>query len=566
MTGEGRAQPRVAQRPEIGRGHAIRFAGEFAPGPGQQPAPAAHIERLESEPLRTQFEGHDAEIPGRGDRRRRGPGVRDGKPLSHGTRGRAHVGEAVLRQVVRDERAAPAIDREVALCDQLVIGGLDRDARDTELTGEATRARKAHARSEPAVTDRGADPLAKLGVERVDRAATKRGAQRIKPTVVVDHGVGPIDQRVSGPCHRTTHRRSMRSMRRPVALSRMRLVATMSVALIVLACGPGAPSDPTTGPPATPVASVADSPSPARTSSRPSATPRATPHPAVDLGARLVATIEGIERPCAMANTATDVWVTGNTPSVLARVDPATNTVVSQTPMAGSACGIAVGPDGRLWLALLSIGRVVVVDPATLEIEATIDGLGSQLWDLKSGLGAIWVVDRSKRELLRIDPATAAIVAHIPIGPSGSGLAIVDGDVWVADDVDSSVRRIDPISNSVKATIAVGRGDGWFANDDRTLFVASHVTGSITKLEPASDTAGTAVHGSVKPLDGTVMGGRAYIPDGTAGTLVEVGITDGAITTVSRLEDAQSPFVAEVAFGDVWVLDFGGPRIWRISP
>ncbi len=208
----------------------------------------------------------------------------------------------------------------------------------------------------------------------------------------------------------------------------------------------------------------------------------------------------------------------------------------------------------------------MAVDPDTLEIEATITGLGTQLWDLKSGLGAIWVVDRTKRELLRIDPVAATIVARIPIGPSGSGLAIVDDDVWVADDADSKVRRIDPASNTVKATITVGRGDGWFANDDRALLVASHVTGSITRLDPANDVAGTPVHGATKPLDGTVLGERAYIPDGTTGTLVEVDVTDGTIATVSRLESAQNPFVAEVAFGDIWVLDFGGPRIWRIAP
>ena len=97
--------------------------------------------------------------------------------------------------------------------------------------------------------------------------------------------------------------------------------------------------------------------------------------PVAELGRRLLATIDGIEAPCAMVATATDVWVTGNGPSMLARIDPGTNAIVSQSPMDGSPCGIALGPDGRLWVALLTAGLVVAVDPATAAVDATLDGL-----------------------------------------------------------------------------------------------------------------------------------------------------------------------------------------------
>jgi sugar lactone lactonase YvrE len=132
-------------------------------------------------------------------------------------------------------------------------------------------------------------------------------------------------------------------------------------------------------------------------STRP-ANPSAATEPAAELGARLLATIDGVVKPCAMVATATDVWVTGNGPSMLARIDPETNEIVSQSPMDGSPCGIALGSDGRLWVAELSVGRVVAVDPATAAVDATVDGLGSQLWDLKAGFDAIWVVDRSRRD------------------------------------------------------------------------------------------------------------------------------------------------------------------------
>jgi streptogramin lyase len=267
-----------------------------------------------------------------------------------------------------------------------------------------------------------------------------------------------------------------------------------------------------------------------------------------------------------MAVTARDIWVTGNSPSVLARIDPETNAIVSQSPLDGSPCGIAVGPDGRLWIALLSVGRVVAIDPATGEVTATIADLGAQLWDLKAGFGAIWVVDRSNRELLRIDARSAAIVARMPLGPSGSGLAITETAVWVADDVDGIVRRIDPATNVAAAASELPRGAGWFANDERTLLVANRLDGSITPIDPADGGAEDPIRGSRNPLDGTVLMGRAYIPDGKAGTVVEVDVATGKIGPVDRLDGARMPFVAEVAFDDVWVLDFGGQRIWRMSP
>jgi DNA-binding beta-propeller fold protein YncE len=267
-----------------------------------------------------------------------------------------------------------------------------------------------------------------------------------------------------------------------------------------------------------------------------------------------------------MAVTERDVWVTGNSPSMLARIDPETNRIVSQSSMDGSPCGIAVGPDGRLWIALLSVGRVVAIDPATGKVAATVEDLGSQLWDLKAGFGAIWVVDRSNRELLRIDPVSATVAARIPLGPSGSGLAITEAAVWVADDGDGTVRRIDPDTNAIRSTSVLRRGSAWFANDDRTVVVANRLDGSITPIKPTDGGPDDPIEGSRNPLDGTVWDGRAYIPDGKAGTLVEVDLATSVIGRVDDLGDARMPFVAEIGFGDVWVLDYGGRRIWRIEP
>ena len=59
--------------------------------------------------------------------------------------------------------------------------------------------------------------------------------------------------------------------------------------------------------------------------------------------------------------------------------------------------------------------------------------------------------------------------------------------------------------------------------------------------------------------------GRADTPDASR-LLIEVDLASGSIAGVDTLDGAINPFVAEVAFGDLWVLDYGGERDPRIKP
>ena len=346
--------------------------------------------------------------------------------------------------------------------------------------------------------------------------------------------------------------------RLPIAV---RALAAVVLASIVGACGgavtPTTRPDASTGGPsagATVEPSTAGSPAPA-------AVATGTP-----LGERLVATITVANAPCAMAIDETSVWVTSNSTTELDRIDPATNTVVDRITIDRGGCGIAVGPDGRIWVAELGIGSVVAVDPATSTITGRIDDVGPQLWDLKAGFGSIWVADRSAKAVLRIDPNTEQVLATIAVGPQPAGLAVMDDGVWVSDDIDGKVRRIDPATDEVAATADVGGVPSWFADDGgSTLLVAQRVAGKVVSLDATTGAPGTPVAGWNGPLDGTVIDGTAWIPEGRQGS---VGVLDLAVGELTHyaLPGAFNPFVAEPAFGDVWVLDFAGTTIWRIRP
>lgn len=338
---------------------------------------------------------------------------------------------------------------------------------------------------------------------------------------------------------------------------RVPLVSLLAVA--IGACSGNAPAASTAA-----IASAAPTVLPSSSATHaPTAVPIPTDTP---LGDRLVATIVVPLAPCAMAVDATSVWVTGSATAELVRIDPATNAVVGKVTLEGSPCGVAIGPDGRVWVALLGKGSVVAVDPDSMKVTARVDDLGPQLWDLKAGLGSIWVSNRSAKALLRLDPKDASIVATIPIGPLPSGLAVLPSGVWVTDDSDGKLRRIDPATNKVATTVAAAGAPSWFADDGSTkLAIDERGGGKVLTVDPATGALGEPSFGWNEPLDGTIIDGVAWIPEGSGRRVGVLDLAAGASQVIHyALPGAINPFVAEPGFGDVWVLDFGGTNVWRI--
>jgi streptogramin lyase len=343
-----------------------------------------------------------------------------------------------------------------------------------------------------------------------------------------------------------------------------RLLRLLTLSLALSACSGSATPTPPSAPPTAATATATPVPS-----TKPSAVPAATP---MALGDRLIGTITVPLAPCALATDGSSAWITGSATGVLVRVDPATGAVADSIDLGGTPCGVAVGPDGRIWVAVLRTGEVVAVDPVTKSVTSRIEGVGPALWDLKGGFGSIWVADRTAKALLRIDPATAKVVATIPIGPRASGLAVMPGGVWVADDTDSELRRIDPATNTVATTVKAAGAPSWFSDDGATnLLVSERGSGKVVPVDPVTGALGEPTTGWDEPLDGTVVGTQAWVPDGS-GRLVGVedltAAASGSPASVVRyaLPGAVNPFVAEPAFGEVWILDFSGTNVWRIRP
>jgi len=125
------------------------------------------------------------------------------------------------------------------------------------------------------------------------------------------------------------------------------------------------------------------------------------------------------------------VWATAKVPGMVYRIDPVTNTVVSEIRAGRYAHGIVVAPDA-VWVSNAHEETVSRIDPATNEAVAFVEGTGSGV-GLALGEGLVWSSSRNTGDLHRIDPETNQATAVVQIGGWPYGIAFADGVLWVSD-------------------------------------------------------------------------------------------------------------------------------------
>jgi streptogramin lyase len=158
----------------------------------------------------------------------------------------------------------------------------------------------------------------------------------------------------------------------------------------------------------------------------------------------IVARIAVPSRPDWLAMGFGSVWVVDYRPPSVARIDPATNRVVSSIPLPGDAClGLAMTRDA-VWVPDCTHHVVVLIDPERAVVAATVAaGVPTPWGDITTGAGAVWV-SVNGTPVTRIDPVTHA-VTHQYVGGSGAdAIRYGFGSLWVSDHEHGEVWRIDP--------------------------------------------------------------------------------------------------------------------------
>src|SRR5580704_8058310 len=169
-------------------------------------------------------------------------------------------------------------------------------------------------------------------------------------------------------------------------------------------------------------------------------------------------------RPCSgLAAGFGSVWVPncGNpradpsVPPSVSRIDIKTNMVVATIPVGPvqGEGGVAASPDG-VWLVT---GPTVLskIDPATNKVAAEVEvPMGSA--GVTYGEGYVWVSSPMANMMTAVDPKTNKVVYSVPVGPGPRFVTTGAGSAWSFNQGDGTISRIDAKTGKLIVNIQLG--------------------------------------------------------------------------------------------------------------
>ena len=215
-------------------------------------------------------------------------------------------------------------------------------------------------------------------------------------------------------------------------------------------------------------------------------------------------TIAVQDTPTGLATSSGGVWAVGSdraSPSVtVRRIDAQFNTIASTTHVGSvvpGESGSVAARGGAVWVAPSS-GLLSQVNQHTARVVRQIDPNAAPE-AIAVGADAVWVSDSRANTVTRVDPT--GLLTPITVGQGPSGIAIGEGAVWVADTLGDAVTRIDPNRRAVTSTIPVGQAPTGIAVGAGSVWVANSGDGTVTRIDPATGTSATIeVGGSPQAL------------------------------------------------------------------
>ncbi len=190
--------------------------------------------------------------------------------------------------------------------------------------------------------------------------------------------------------------------------------------------------------------------------------------------------------PTGVAAGTGSVWVALGILGSVARVGPDGTVLATIEDAAPNANGgsIAVGQDA-VWFASAS-GVVTRIDPATDTVVLPTGVAGVLPTAVTTGFDSVWVANGGDNDVVRVNPRTTGVVGDFGVGRSPSGITVGDGAVWVTSEADDYVSRIDAESGSVR-TIPVGAGPTGIAFGKGAVWVANSADGTVSRIDPLTN-------------------------------------------------------------------------------
>ena len=140
--------------------------------------------------------------------------------------------------------------------------------------------------------------------------------------------------------------------------------------------------------------------------------------------------------PSAIVSSPDSVWVLTDDKTTLTRIDPDTNSIVSEIRLPAGCRSVSFA-DNSLWVACPGEKRIIRINPltnlVTARIEVTPEPVSLAFGGATAAENSMWVLSRKEGKVARIDPKTNKVIATIDLGfvNADGNLVFGDGFVWV---------------------------------------------------------------------------------------------------------------------------------------
>jgi YVTN family beta-propeller protein len=276
----------------------------------------------------------------------------------------------------------------------------------------------------------------------------------------------------------------------------------------------------------------------------------------VTVGAGSALGIGGAPYGVAVRPDGTKVYVTDIDNNRVSVIDVATNAVVGSIAVGKSPWGIAVGADGRAYVANSSDGTVSVIDTFTDTVLGDV-AVGNSPTSVAVDGHRVYVTNTNDDTVSVINTDTYA-TSLVAVGDSPFGVAVSGGKVFVTNDEDDTVTVFDAATNTVVGTIAVGdHPTGIAAGGGRVVVTNSGSSaidgdGTVTLIDAATlQVVGDPLKVGDFPTNVVVNadGTRAYVTDFGYGTVSTIDLQTGTVLGTPVSVGAAVDGVAGVAIG-----------------
>jgi YVTN family beta-propeller protein len=129
--------------------------------------------------------------------------------------------------------------------------------------------------------------------------------------------------------------------------------------------------------------------------------------------------------PIGVAFDGTSIWVTNRASDTVSKIDPATNAVVATVNVVERPYAVAAGFD-HIWVTSQITGSLSKIDPATNAVVATLTGVGGGSYGVAAGSGSMWVTHYGSGTVSRINPTNNTVTETFPVG--GMQVKVVGGE------------------------------------------------------------------------------------------------------------------------------------------